>query len=49
MIYFAQAQRDVVILEKIDDQWKLLTKKELDFMDLREDISLYAKKALEFL
>ncbi|MDB5259459.1 MAG: hypothetical protein JWO73_667, partial [Candidatus Taylorbacteria bacterium] len=45
--YFATASTDVVIPEKVDDQWKWLTSGELETMDLRPNIKFYAQKALK--
>jgi 8-oxo-dGTP pyrophosphatase MutT (NUDIX family) len=49
LTYFATTESDNVIPEKEDDQWKWVTRAELDEMDLRPDIRYYAEKALETL
>ena len=49
MIYFATATTDVVVPEKETDEWRWLTKEELETFDLREDIKFYAQKAIAIL
>ncbi len=51
LIYFAEAKNDEVIPENIDDQWKWLSKKELEEMqnEIHPQVYLYANKALECL
>ncbi|QSH39439.1 NUDIX domain-containing protein [Candidatus Kaiserbacteria bacterium] len=47
LIYFAQAKTDAVIPEKETDEWRWLTKEEIeDFPELREQVRFYALKAL---
>ena len=49
-IYMATAKTDKVIPEKPDDQWKWLTREEVEAMDdLRPDIKYYALYALKVL
>jgi 8-oxo-dGTP pyrophosphatase MutT (NUDIX family) len=45
--YFATATSDKVIPEKPTDEWKWVTKEELDTMDLLPFVSYYAKEALK--
>ena len=45
-IYFATSDTDTVIPEKVDDQWRWVTKSEINQMDLRAEIAFYAKEAL---
>ncbi len=49
MTYFATADSDMVIPENETDQWKWVNKEELEDMDLKPDIKMYATKALETL
>ncbi|MES3031088.1 MAG: NUDIX domain-containing protein [Patescibacteria group bacterium] len=46
-IYFATADTNTVIPEKETDEWKWVSEEELSTMDLRPDISFYAKEALK--
>ena len=45
-IYFATSDSDNVIPEKPDDQWKWVTKEEIDSLGLKPDVAFYAKEAL---
>ncbi len=47
LVYFAKTNSDRVIPEKPTDQWKWLTREELDDMDLRPNIRFYAETALK--
>lgn len=47
LVYFATSDTDNVIPEKADDEWKWLSKSELDSMELRPDIAFYAREALK--
>jgi ADP-ribose pyrophosphatase YjhB (NUDIX family) len=49
MVYFATSDSDKVVPEKSDDQWKWVTKEELQNMDLKLDMKFFAEKALEIL
>jgi 8-oxo-dGTP diphosphatase len=49
MSYFATCDTDTIVPEKESDIWKWVTKEELQTMDLRKDMKLYAEKALEIL
>jgi len=49
MIYFAHTDSDTVIPENDDDEWRWLSKKELDPFDLLPDVRFYAGLALDTL
>lgn len=47
--YFARASSSEVVPEKETDEWKWLSKDELDTLELRPDIKYNAQRALELL
>lgn len=49
LTYFATSDTDRVIPEKPTDEWKWVTREELDSMDLRPDVRHYAQTALAIL
>lgn len=46
LVYFATTDSTEVKPEKPDDKWKWVTKEELQKMDLRPHVKLYAERAL---
>jgi 8-oxo-dGTP pyrophosphatase MutT (NUDIX family) len=48
-VYFASAKSDKVIPENPTDEWKWLTKDELDSLDLLPDVKFYASLSLDTL
>lgn len=49
LVYFAQSKSDAVVPEHHKDEWRWLTKKELNEFDLLPDVRFYAALALETL
>ena len=47
--YFAYAESDKVVPEKLDDEWHWLKKDELDKLELLPNIKFWAERALDTL